>query len=248
MQLKRSKRRDEAAVIACSFFCFRFFFGSLALSPCCFSHDIHFPCFFSSTSSSSLFFFFFRLARPRPRPPSPSLPPSPPYFSFSLSSSSFSLSLPLFFFFFKKKKKRQHVGGSKVSRSAHKAAQPARATRRTHVGAGIVAQHWDKSKTLRENMRSLGLAADANKAVPLPDEAAPETSTDAAAAGEAKPKSQLVQQLAELAASAPKRLAYVSEGEIIFMQRLVDKYGLDFKVCVCVWGGGGGGVGREREG
>eukprot|EP00039_Didymoeca_costata_P001555 m.53302 g.53302 ORF g.53302 m.53302 type:complete len:170 (+) comp10856_c0_seq1:226-735(+) len=83
----------------------------------------------------------------------------------------------------------------------------------------VVAQAWDKEKTVQQNFVDMGLTNDANKAFKNEEE------------GEGKKKkaqTAVVKELEELAAKAMPTVTFASAGEIEFVQELTNKYGSDY--------------------
>ncbi|XP_050035346.1 nucleolar protein 16 [Dermacentor andersoni] len=121
-----------------------------------------------------------------------------------------------------KKTKRRH---RQTYSANHKKKMKKKLKRQVKIKSTLIKQAWEENKGIFDNLRDMGIAADANKAIPMEVDAQPATK------GKRKtraPKEHVVAQL-EAAASEPRPSTLrMSQDDVKFCVYMLEKYGEDY--------------------
>jgi len=91
-------------------------------------------------------------------------------------------------------------------------------------------QNWDQKKTLKQNLRDLGLAFDANAAVPLPKRKAKNQKCQEVEEMEVdKEPTAVIKEFEKMAADEVKIERHISPGEAQFLWQLIQAHGNNYK-------------------
>ncbi|XP_030841546.1 nucleolar protein 16 [Strongylocentrotus purpuratus] len=95
---------------------------------------------------------------------------------------------------------------------------------------------WDNKKSVKENLRAMGLSSDPNKTLPIPttkERLAPVSLDDSMdfddKLARPKGKQQVIKELEAMADMPTKKREKISEPMMMYCAHMMDKYGTDFK-------------------
>ncbi|XP_020610290.1 nucleolar protein 16-like [Orbicella faveolata] len=91
-------------------------------------------------------------------------------------------------------------------------------------------QNWDQKKTLKQNLQNLGLAFDANAAVPIPKRKVKGHNTEEVEEMEVdREPTAVVKEFEKMAANELKGERHISPGEAQFLWQLIQDHGNNYK-------------------
>ncbi|KAM7445479.1 hypothetical protein ABFA07_006079 [Porites harrisoni] len=124
----------------------------------------------------------------------------------------------------KKAQRKRRVNTTKVGSKRKKKDKKVKVLNQT------LRKNWDQKKTMKQNLQDLGLAFDANKAVPLPKQKVRSQQLEETEKMEIdKEPTSVIKEFEQMAANEVKGERHISPGEAQFLWQLIQDHGTNYK-------------------